>query len=70
MQTAKKMAEKVLRRRTIARLWYGVQDENQKQLQAVRDKDLPLVLENDVVVWHAPCRGVVFKGLRGVSMRQ
>jgi len=58
------MTEEVLRRRTIARLGYGVQNEDEEQLQAVGNQDLSLVLEDDVVVWHAPCCGVVFEGLR------
>jgi len=58
------MAEEVLRRWAVSRLGYGVQDEDEEQLQAVGNQDLSLVLKDDVVVWHAPCCGVVFEGLR------
>lgn len=62
------MAEEVLGCWTVARLGYRVQDEYEEQLQAVRDQDLSLVLEDNVIVWYTPCSGVVFEGLQGSAV--
>ncbi len=63
------MAEEILRCRAIARLGYRVQDEYEEQLQTICDENLSLVLEDNVVVWHAPCRRVVFEGLQQSEVR-
>jgi hypothetical protein len=59
VQTSEEMPEEVLRRRPVASLGYGVQNQHQEQLQAVCNEDLSLVLENNVVVRYAPCGRVV-----------
>jgi hypothetical protein len=64
VEATEEMPEEVLRRRPIARFGDGVQDQNQEELQTVRDEYLSLVLENNVIVGHAPCCGVVFEGLQ------
>jgi hypothetical protein len=66
VQAAKEMAEEVLRcwAVTIARFGYGVQYDYEQQLQAVCDKYLSLVFEHYVIVWHAPCCGVILQCLQ------
>jgi hypothetical protein len=66
VQAAKKMAEEVLWcwAVTVARFGYGVQYDHKQQLQAVCDKYLSLVFEYHMVVWHAPCCGVILQRLR------
>jgi hypothetical protein len=59
------VSKKVLRRRSVSSLGNGVQHQDQEQLYAVRDEYLPLVSKNYVVIWHAPCGGVVLEGLPG-----
>jgi hypothetical protein len=63
MQPPKKMAEEVLGRWSVARLWYGVQNEHEKQLEAVRDQYLSLVSKDNMVVRHTPCGRIVLECL-------
>jgi hypothetical protein len=59
------VSKEVLRRRSVSGLGDGIQHQYQEQLQAVCDEYLPLISEDYVVVWHAPCCRVVFEGLPG-----
>ena len=64
MQSTKKVPKEVLGCGPVACLWYWVEYEHQQQLQTVGDQYLPLILEHDMVVWHAPCSGIVLQCLR------
>lgn len=69
MESAQEMAEEVLGGRTISWFRDGVEYQNQEELEAVRNKNLSRILENDMIVGHAPAGGVVLerlgKGQRG-----
>lgn len=63
MESAQEMAEEVLGGRTISWFRDGVEYQNQEELEAVRNKNLSRILENDMIVGHAPAGGVVLECL-------
>lgn len=65
MQSTKEVTKEVLWRGSVSWLGYGIQNEYQEELKTVGNQYLPLVFEDDMIIRHTPCRGIVLQGLRG-----
>lgn len=68
MQSTQKVAEEILWCRPVTRFRDWVEYEDEKELQAICNKNLSLIFEDYVIVWHAPGRRIVLECLRGLVL--
>jgi len=63
MKPPKVVAVVVFRRSAAPILWNRVQEQNEKELQAIYHQDLLRIFPNNMVVWYSPGSGVIFQSL-------
>lgn len=69
VKSAQEVPEEILWRSTVSRFWDRIKNQDQKELEAVGNKNLFRILEDNMIVGHAPAGGVVLERLGNNSAR-